>query len=175
MYVCMYVCMCEWIWFITINRCLSILLCSWTSCGPYWWRCHHTSPFLCWTVRPMTVMYMYCMFTQEMYIDLIYSYRSDGSFQRRRYSNEEFTVTLPEGTDLCDIGTLTIWCRPFRAIFTRIEIPQNIFVSNYVPTRTCLLFNQSSLIALTWSWLVVIPSVFVSFRWTMEQTLVHFW
>ena len=58
------------------------------------------------------------------------SLRSDGSFQRRRYSNEDFTVTLPDGMDLCDIGTLTIWCRPFRAIFTRIEIPRNIFVSS---------------------------------------------
>ena len=72
---------------------------------------------------------MYCMFMHEMYIDLIYLSRSDGSFQRRRYSNEDFTVTLPEGTDLCDIGTLTIWCRPFQAIFTRIEIPRDIFVS----------------------------------------------
>ena len=56
--------------------------------------------------------------------------RSDGRFQGRRFTNEDFTVTLPTGTYVCDIGTLTIWCRRFRAIFTRIEIPRNIFVSN---------------------------------------------
>jgi len=55
--------------------------------------------------------------------------RSDGSFQRRRYTNEDFSVTLPVGTDVCDIGTLTVWCRPFQAIFTRIVIPRTIFVS----------------------------------------------
>ena len=75
----------------------------------------------------MTVMYMHYMFMQGHTLSIL---RSDGSFQRRRYSNEDFTVTLPVGTDLCDIGTLTIWCRPFRAIFTRIEIPRNIFVSS---------------------------------------------
>jgi len=55
--------------------------------------------------------------------------RSDGSFQRRRYTNVDFSVTLPAGTDVCDIGTLTVWCRPFEAIFTRIVIPRTIFVS----------------------------------------------
>ena len=54
--------------------------------------------------------------------------RSDGRFKSNRLENVDITVTLPEGTDVCDIGTLTIWCESMRAIFTRIEIPRNIFV-----------------------------------------------
>ena len=82
----------------------------------------------------MTVMYMHYMFMHYMFMQghTLALLRSDGSFQRRRYSNEDFTVTLPVGTDVCDIGTLTIWCRPFRAIFTRIVIPRNIFVSVFI-------------------------------------------
>ena len=37
-------------------------------------------------------------------------------------------VTLPDGVDACDIGTITVWCQPFRAIFTRLAIPRSIFV-----------------------------------------------
>ena len=57
--------------------------------------------------------------------------RSDGSFKRSRYTDVDITVTMPEGTDVCDIGTLTVWCQPFEAIFTRIEIPRSIFVSEF--------------------------------------------
>ena len=71
-------------------------------------------------------------------------------FKGRRFTNEDFTVTLPTGTNVCDIGTLTIWCRRFQAIFTRIAIPRNIFVSNLCPNQDkFIVFNQSSLIALT--------------------------
>ena len=52
-----------------------------------------------------------------------------GSFQRRRFTNEDFMVTLPAGVDACDIGTITIWCQPFCAIFTRLAIPSSTFVS----------------------------------------------
>ena len=38
-------------------------------------------------------------------------------------------VTLPDGVDACDIGTITVWCQPFKAIFTRLAIPRNVFVS----------------------------------------------
>jgi hypothetical protein len=38
-------------------------------------------------------------------------------------------VTLPDGVDACDIGTITVWCQPFRAIFTRLAIPRDVFVS----------------------------------------------
>ena len=76
--------------------------------------------------------------------------RPDGRFQRRRFTNEDFTVTLPIGTTVCDIGTLTVWCRRFQAIFTRIAIPRNIFVRNLCPNQDrFIVFNQSSLIALT--------------------------
>ena len=60
--------------------------------------------------------------------------RYPGAFQRRRFTNEDITVTLPDGVDACDIGTITVWCQPFRAIFTRLAIPRSTFVStrNYV-------------------------------------------
>ena len=38
-------------------------------------------------------------------------------------------VTLPDGVDACDIGTITVWCQPFKAIFTRLAVPRNVFVS----------------------------------------------
>ena len=38
-------------------------------------------------------------------------------------------MTLPDGVDACDIGTITVWCQPFRAIFTRLAIPRDVFVS----------------------------------------------
>ena len=38
-------------------------------------------------------------------------------------------MTLPEGTDACDIGTITVWCQPFTAIFTRLAVPTSTFVS----------------------------------------------
>ena len=51
------------------------------------------------------------------------------AFPGRPYVNENVTVTLPAGTDVCDIGTLTIWCRQFTAIFTRLELsPAELFV-----------------------------------------------
>ena len=38
-------------------------------------------------------------------------------------------VTLPDGVDACDIGTITIWCQPFTAIFSELEVPTSVFVS----------------------------------------------
>ena len=38
-------------------------------------------------------------------------------------------VTLPDGVDACDIGTITIWCEPFTAFFSRLEVPRSLFVS----------------------------------------------
>ena len=55
--------------------------------------------------------------------------RYPGAFQRRSFNNEDIMVTLPDGVDACDIGTITVWCQPFRAIFTRLEIPRKTFVS----------------------------------------------
>ena len=49
--------------------------------------------------------------------------------QGRRYNNEDITVTLPDGVDVCDVGTITIWCQPFTAIFSQLEVPRNVFVS----------------------------------------------
>ena len=87
---------------------------------------------------------------QKLKLFFAFLLRPDGRFQGRRFTNEDFTVTLPTGTNVCDIGTLTIWCRRFQAIFTRIAIPRNIFVSNLCPNQDkFIVFNQSSLIALT--------------------------
>ena len=55
--------------------------------------------------------------------------RYSGAFQERRFNNEDIVVTLPDGMDACDIGTITVWCQPFRAIFTRLAIPRSAFVS----------------------------------------------
>ena len=38
-------------------------------------------------------------------------------------------VTLPDGVDACDIGTITVWCEPFTAIFSRLEVSRSVFVS----------------------------------------------
>jgi hypothetical protein len=38
-------------------------------------------------------------------------------------------VILPDGVDACDIGTITIWCEPFTAFFSRLEVPRSVFVS----------------------------------------------
>ena len=43
-------------------------------------------------------------------------------------------VTLPDGVDACDIGTITIWCEPFTAFFSRLEVPTSLFVSGYRKT-----------------------------------------
>ena len=51
-----------------------------------------------------------------------------GAFQTRSFNNEDIMVTLPDGVDACDIGAITVWCQPFRAIFTRLAIPRSTFV-----------------------------------------------
>ena len=39
-------------------------------------------------------------------------------------------IPLPEGVDACDIGELTVWCRPFRAFFTAVPFDHDeLFVS----------------------------------------------
>ena len=44
-----------------LYRCFSVLLYTWTNCGPYWWWWNHTPPFLCWTVRPSMIdVYVLC-------------------------------------------------------------------------------------------------------------------
>ena len=55
---------------------------------------------------------------------------SDGEFRRgRSFNREDLVYSLPGNVTACDIGTLTMWCRTFRAFFTRIEIPRSLFVS----------------------------------------------
>ena len=58
-------------------------------------------------------------------------------------------VTLPDGVDACDIGTITVWCMPFRAIFTRLEVPRSTFVSFFVRTSQRSSSLQADVIAQT--------------------------
>jgi hypothetical protein len=65
---------------------------------------------------------------QKVYLaNAFHSCSSDGDLIRR-YTNEQLVVPLPNGVTACDIGSLTVWCRPFRATFSRITIPRSIFV-----------------------------------------------
>ncbi len=59
----------------------------------------------------------------------------EGSFvRRRRYTGDQLVITLPQGTNACDIGELTIWCRPFNAYFTAITFNHGtLFVSVGIP------------------------------------------
>ena len=58
----------------------------------------------------------------------------------RRYTNEQLVVEVPAGVTVCDMGSLTVWCQPFFATFSRITIPRSLFVSTtYVGTgHECL-------------------------------------
>ncbi|XP_064398542.1 protein Skeletor, isoforms B/C-like isoform X1 [Halichondria panicea] len=66
---------------------------------------------------------------------------ADGSFVRgRRYSREQLVIDLPEGTDACDIGELTIWCRPFGTYFSSITLNHDIlFEERAGPDEECLI------------------------------------
>ena len=62
--------------------------------------------------------------------------RYPGAFRQfQRFTNEDIMVTLPDGVDACDIGTITIWCEPFTAFFSRLEVPRSVFVSGYRETE----------------------------------------
>ena len=46
--------------------------------------------------------------------------------------DEDIIVNLPDGVDVCDIGTLTIWCEPFTVFFSQLEFdPSVLFVSQF--------------------------------------------
>ncbi len=49
----------------------------------------------------------------------------------RRFNNEVITFSMPSNTDVCDIGTFTIWCELARSHFTRLVFPRTLFVSLY--------------------------------------------
>ena len=65
--------------------------------------------------------------------------RSDGRIARRRYIDETIVGNLarasrtPGGAEValsaCDVTTLTVWCEPFSATFSRVAIPTDILVS----------------------------------------------
>lgn len=69
-----------------------------------------------------------CMVCLDRFHCTLFPPRNDGKLDRR-YSNEQLVVTLPDGVTACDIGSLTVWCEPFRATFSRITIPRSTFVS----------------------------------------------
>ena len=49
--------------------------------------------------------------------------------ENRRVDVTDLTVELPQGTTVCDIGTLTLWCRMARVIFSELPISRSLFVS----------------------------------------------
>ncbi len=59
-------------------------------------------------------------------------------FNRTRFTGQDVTVHLPDNVTACDIGTLTLWCRSFRAFFTSIEIKRSLFVSPMLHCRYLL-------------------------------------
>ncbi len=62
---------------------------------------------------------------------------ADGRFNLGTSHNDAvLLLPLPDGVDACDISTLTIWCRPFSAIFNRVTLTRSVFVS-------CSLHEQS--------------------------------
>ena len=71
--------------------------------------------------------------TREVSVSTMFIYtnmrRSDGSFPNRVHNGEDITATLPEGTDVCDIGTLSVWCQPFNVVFGFVDVPRSLFVS----------------------------------------------
>ena len=71
------------------------------------------------------------------------------------YNGVDITVTLPDGVDACDIGTFTVWCEPFQAIFTRIEIPTSIFVSRL------FMHYLDSCVQFIWHIFFIVACVFV--------------
>ncbi len=72
---------------------------------------------------------MYTIFAVFISISTLPS-NADGRFNLGRpYNDDTLLLPLPDGVDACDIGTLTIWCRPFRAIFNRVTLTRDVFVS----------------------------------------------
>ena len=50
-------------------------------------------------------------------------YREDGSFVLgQRFSSDVVTYTMPGGTTVCDIQTLTVWCAPVDVIFAQVSV-----------------------------------------------------
>ena len=62
-------------------------------------------------------------------ITLFYS-NEGGIIANREVPVQDVVVELPTGTDVCDIGILTLWCRTAEAIFTQLPISLSLFVSN---------------------------------------------
>lgn len=99
-------------------------------------KCHNELPDLCvlfWDgLKPR--LYKHSHFQVVVYNTVCIIYlicSSQGLFRNSRYSNVDFSVSLPQGMDVCDIGILTVWCQPFDVVFGFVEIPRSKFVSIY--------------------------------------------
>ncbi len=58
---------------------------------------------------------------------------SNGAFKLGvRYSNQDLTVDLPAGTNVCDIGTFTVWCEQAAVFFSVLKVNPDVFVSALV-------------------------------------------
>ncbi len=67
-----------------------------------------------------------------MLIVVVYT-RSEGGFRPSvPLNNIELQVELPPGMSVCDIGTLTVWCREVGVIFSVLPIPDATFVRAFL-------------------------------------------
>ena len=56
-------------------------------------------------------------------------HRNEGGFRQSvPITNIELSVELVE-VNVCDIGTITLWCRQAQVIFTQVVVPHAAFVS----------------------------------------------
>ena len=55
---------------------------------------------------------------------------SRGAFKRgTQIADQDLTVDLPAGMDVCDIGTFTVWCETARVFFSTLVVSRDVFVS----------------------------------------------
>ena len=66
-----------------------------------------------------------------LYIINVPTFRSEGGFRQSEVvRNAELTLDLQGIGNVCDIGTLTLWCRQASIIFTQLVVSRSAFVSN---------------------------------------------
>ena len=65
----------------------------------------------------------------------MYICSGDGALAERPFNRETLVVTLPRGMDVCDIGTLAVWCDPFDAIFGYVEVPSSGIIVSVVSSH----------------------------------------
>ena len=71
-----------------------------------------------------------CFSYGVQFLFIFFFCRSEGGFRESvPLNNVVLRVDLPAGMNVCDIGTLTVWCRQVGVIFSVLPIPDATFVS----------------------------------------------